>query len=166
MRTGNDEQSVKARQELARRVEAEAKRREEQAAEETKAREKKARMEEVIRSFAMKESPVLWQTVEALRTRVESQKERIKGLRYALTAMGENPDVDEDVRFLEDENDRLLIQMKEAEEKLKAAYLDSVKFRLTRGAEEKDSFNQEADGAGEDASEGIESRYDEMRRSK
>lgn len=121
---------------------------------------------ELLRTFALQESPELWQTVQALRAERESRMAGLKKLRAELIDFGRNPDEDPDYVALKAANDGLLDSLNAIFMKLEDAYIAYKKFEATPSRREYGDVMRKvlADGL-LDASE-AEKRYIQMSRTK
>ena len=90
----------------------------------------------LLRSFALAESPKLWQTVQALRAEHETRTAALSRLRSELVDFGRNPDADPDYVSLKASNDRLLESVNTIYAKMEDAYIAYKKFQATPGSRE------------------------------
>ena len=90
----------------------------------------------LLRSFALAESPKLWQTVQALRAEHETRTAALSRLRSELVDFGRNPDADPDYVALKASNDRLLESVNTIYAKMEDAYIAYKKFQATPGSRE------------------------------
>ena len=159
------------REELAKRREAEtaaerAKREAEERARLEEIKRKQERQERLLREFAIKESPVLWQSVVQMRKDIGEQDVRIVKLERTITDMGEDPSVDEDCLRLRQQRTELQAQLKRVMEKIKEAYIKSVKYETALGHKELQNFNTNASEHGADEADAAGAKYDKMRMEK
>lgn len=93
--------------------------------------ERSNRLEDELRTFALKESPVLWQTLQDLRSKADVQNDALELLRQSFSERGVSPAGDcEYVRVLQTRN-RLVRLTAAVEDKIEEAYLMACKFRAT-----------------------------------
>ncbi len=120
----------------------------------------------LLRTFALQESPELWQTVQALRAERESRTAGLNKLRAELIDFGRNPDDDPDYVALKVANDSLLDSLNAILMKLEDAYIAYKKFEATPTRREYGDVMRKvlADGL-LDANE-AEKRYIQMSRTK
>ncbi len=120
----------------------------------------------LLRTFALQESPELWQTVQALRAERELRTAGLKKLRAELIDFGRNPDEDPDYVTLKAANDGLLDSLNAIFVKLEDAYIAYKKFEATPSRSEYGDVMRKvlADGL-RDASE-AEKHYLQMSRTK
>ena len=90
----------------------------------------------LLRTFALQESPKLWQTVQALRAEHEMRTAALSRLRSELVDFGRNPDTDPDYLSLKASNDRLLESVNAIYAKVEDAYIAYKKFQATPGSSE------------------------------
>ncbi|MDO5317695.1 MAG: hypothetical protein Q4G65_03625 [bacterium] len=153
--TGTDAESVAKREAIAARKEIED-------ADARRAFEK----EEARRAFALKESPVLWKTIEDLKARIREQNGKLNKLKRTFDDLGMSANEDNDYISLVRERDEMVGRLAEVNRELDRAYLAAVKYEVTRGKAEKVDFERKA--REDDVSEAAQSRakYDELRKSK
>ena len=153
--TGNDSERVARRERLA----------VEQAQVDEQAK-KEFEKEEARRAFALKESPVLWKTIEDLKSRIQEQNGKLNKLKRTFDDLGLAADEDADYLALVRERDAMVGRLAEVNRELDQAYLAAVKYEVTRGKAEKVDFERKAleDGVSEAAQS--RAKYDELRKSK
>lgn len=86
--------------------------------------------ENALRDFALKESPRLWQTVQAIRAQVAVRRKSVAQLETDLREFNVDPAADADYRRLNEEIDSLLDSMSTVFGNLEEAYIASKKFEL------------------------------------
>ncbi len=94
------------------------------------------RQVEMLRSFALQESPSLWQTVQALKAESAARKAELKKLRDDLALFGRNPNRDPDCLSLKKSYEELDESVMVVYTKLEDAYLSYKKFQATPGKKE------------------------------
>ena len=120
----------------------------------------------LLRTFALQESPKLWQTVQALRAERETRTAALANLRKELVDFGRNPEADQDYVALSAANDGLLDSMNAIFEKLEAAYIAYKKFQATPGRREYGDMMRKVLDDGMNEASAAESRYLQMSRTK
>ena len=90
----------------------------------------------LLRAFALQESPKLWPTVQALRAEHETRAAALSRLRSELVDFGRNPDADPDYVSLKASDDRLLESVNTIYAKMEDAYIAYKKFQATPGSRE------------------------------
>ena len=153
--TGTDADSVAKREAIAARKEIE----------DTDAR-RAFEKEETRWTFALKESPVLWKTIEDLKAQIQEQNGKLKKLKRAFDDFGMNANADNDYICLVRERDAMVKRLMEVNTELDQAYLAAIKYEVTRGKAEKADFERRAavDGVAEAAQS--RAKYNELRKSK
>lgn len=91
---------------------------------------------DVLRSFALSESPVLWQTVQALKAEKASRKAGIAKLCNEMRDFGRNPDADPDVVALRRACADMDASLNAIYAKLEEAYIAFKKMQATPGKKE------------------------------
>ena len=122
--------------------------------------------EEARRAFALKESPVLWKTIEDLKARIQEQNGKLNKLKRTFDDLEMNANEDNDYIGLVRERDAMIKRLMEVNAELDQAYLAAVKYEVTRGKAEKADFERKAseDGVAEAAQS--RAKYNELRKSK
>ena len=90
----------------------------------------------LLQTFALQESPKLWQTVQELRAEHEIRATALSKLRYELVDFGRNPDVDPDYVALKASNEGLMESLNAIYAKIEDAYIAYKKFQATPGRKE------------------------------
>lgn len=131
--TGKDPESVARRERLA----------EEQS--QQAAREKiEFEREDARRTFALKESPVLWKTIEDLKARIVEQNGKLAKLKKTFDDLGMSAERDDDYNLLMKDRDEMVKQLQSVESELDRAFLASVKYEVTRSKCECEEFDRSA----------------------
>ena len=153
--TGTDAESVAKREAIAARKEIED-------ADARRVFEK----EEARRAFALKESSVLWKTIEELKSQIQEQNGKLNKLKRTFDDLGMNANEDRDYIGLVRERDAMVKRLMEVNAELDQAYLAAIKYEVTRGKAEKADFERKAseDGVAEAAQS--RAKYNELRKSK
>ena len=135
-------------------------------AKESEAARRAFEKEEARRAFALKESPVLWKTIEDLKSRIREQNGKLDKLKRTFDDLGMSANEDNDYINLVRERDTMVKRLMEVNAELDQAYLAAVKYEVTRGKAEKADFERKAaeDGVAEAAQS--RAKYNELRKSK
>lgn len=138
----------------------------ERQAKESEVARREFEKEEARRAFALKESPVLWKTIEDLKSRIRVQNEKLDKLKRTFDDLGMNANEDNDYVCLVRERDAMVKRLMEVNTELDQAYLAAIKYEVTRGKAEKEDFERKAaeDGVAEAAQS--RAKYNELRKSK
>ena len=120
----------------------------------------------LLRSFALQESPKLWQTVQALRAEHETRTAALAKLRAELVDFGRNPDVDSDYVTLKTANDGLLESLNAVYAKIEDAYIAYKKYQATPEIREYGDMMRRVLDDGLNEATFAESRYLRMSREK
>lgn len=120
----------------------------------------------LLRAFALQESPKLWQTVQALRAEHETRTVALARLRMELVDFGRNPDADQDYVALKTANDGLLESVGAIYAKIEDAYIAYKKFLATPGNKEYSDMMRKVLNDGMNEASAAESRYIRMSREK
>ena len=133
------EESARREAEVAARSERERKEREAHAAaEKSAARERESK----LRTFALKEAPILWKTYQTLADEIEAQNRRIANLATALKDFDRDPDEDADYIAVSRMRDDMIETRKSMRRKIEDAYLAYRKFQATPGRKEYDELRR------------------------
>ncbi len=128
-----------------------------------KAAEQGWRNEDALRSFALKESPAIWQMVQQLRTEVAERRKAIAQLRTDLQEFGTNPDSDPDYLKLGKDVDAMLDSLSGIFVNLEKAYIAAKKFEATPGRNDYEATMRAALEGGIKEAESATRRFKEMR---
>ena len=131
-----------------------------------KAAEQGWRNEDALRSFALKESPAIWQTVQQLRTEVAERRKAIAQLRTDLQEFGTYPDSDPDYLKLGKDVDAMLDSLSGIFVNLEKAYIAAKKFEVTPGRNDYEATMRAALEGGIKEAEDATRRFKEMRSKK
>ena len=149
--TGNDPESI-------------AKREEQIKLEERDRQELKK--EDAIRTFALKESPVLWTTIQDLTAKIIEQNGRIDKLKKTFDDLGMDAERDSDFCELKLDRDRMIKQLQSVKDELEQAYLASVKYEVSRGKNERTDFDQKVSNDGIGEALGSRKRFETLKKEK
>ena len=120
----------------------------------------------LLRAFALQESPKLWQTVQALRAEHDTRTAALARLRTELLDFGRNPDADLDYVALKTANDRLLESLSAIYAKIEDAYIAYKKFLATPGNKEYNDMMRKVLDDGMNEASAAERRFMRMSREK
>lgn len=93
-----------------------------------KKRSRTATQIQILREFAMKESPKTWQTVQTMRGEIEVGDRKITQLRADFLELGRNPDSDKDFRAIIEEQEHLRNAYYSILDHLEDAYIAAKKY--------------------------------------
>ena len=130
------------------------------------ANQEAARIEEARRSFAMKESPLLWKSIQELRSAITAQNVHLERLNKTFADLKMDASQDTDYLALIKERDDMIRKLISVESELDKAFLASVKYEATRSSEEKNIFETLANEDGINEAQQTNQRFEEMRRNK
>ena len=120
----------------------------------------------LLRAFALQESPKLWQTVQALRAEHDTRTAALARLRTELVDFGRNPDDDQDYVALKTANDGLLESLSAIYAKIEDAYIAYKKFLATPGNKAYNDMMRKVLNDGMNEASAAESRFMRMSREK
>lgn len=120
----------------------------------------------LLRAFALQESPKLWQTVQALRAEHEMRASALSKLRSELVDFSRNPDADPDYVALKVSNDRLMESLNAIYAKMEEAYISYKKFQATPGHKEYDDMMKSALEDGIQEADSAVAKFQTMSREK
>lgn len=119
--------------------------------------------EDELRSFALKESPSVWNTLQILVAERETLAGKIKSLGDTLKRFGKNPDSDEDFITLNDCYSQLDVRISLVREKLESAYLAAKKYEAMPHRKDFNDLMHKSIEDGISAAEQAEKRYKELK---
>ncbi len=120
----------------------------------------------VLRSFALVESPRLWQTVQMLKAEKASRKASLESLCKEMRDFGRNPETDPDVAALRAAFADLDGSLATIYEKLEEAYIAYKKMQATPGRREYADMMKAALEDGVKEADATAARYRELSRTK
>lgn len=124
------------------------------------------RNENDLRTFALKESPSIWQVVQQLRAEVKIRRESIVQLRADLKLFGKNPDSDPDCQKMVKDVDVLRDSLIGIFVKLENAYIAAKKYEASPSRKDyRDTMKRALEDGIQDANMATE-RYKVMTRQK
>ena len=86
---------------------------------------------QMLHDFAMKESPKIWQTIQAMRAEMTTSSAKLKSLREELQLFNRNPDADEDYNSLVAGLKELRRAYDAIFDKLEDAYIAAKKYEAS-----------------------------------
>lgn len=86
---------------------------------------------QMLQDFAMKESPKIWQTIQAMRAEMTTSGAKLKSLREELQLFGRNPDADDDYKSLMAGLQELSHAYDAIFDKLEDAYIAAKKYEAS-----------------------------------
>lgn len=95
-----------------------------------------AKQEMMLREFALKESPQLWRTVQALRADIENRNKSMDRLAADLREFDRKPENDTTYRELQIGREQIACTLDNVYQKLENAYIAYKKFQATPGRKE------------------------------
>ena len=122
--------------------------------------------EDKLRSFILKEAPVIWTTYQNLKGELVEMDKKINGLRSALKEFDRDPDADEDLQNLCRRRSEVESTLKTLKTKIEDAYLASRKYEATPGKKEYGELQRRCLEDGIQEAEAAARRFDNMRKGK
>ena len=130
------------------------------------ARKRTPEQMQMLSDFAMKESPKIWQTIQAMRGEIADSGVKIKRLRADLLEFDRNPDTDEDYQALVDGLKELKRAYDAIFDKLEDAYIAAKKYEASPSRKDyQDTMKRALEDGIQDANMATE-RYKAMTRQK
>ncbi|MGN0855782.1 MAG: hypothetical protein ACI4QJ_00040 [Candidatus Spyradenecus sp.] len=117
----------------------------------------------LVRPFALKEMPSVWQTVQALRGEIASLDEHLERLSAELLAFGRNPGASLDYRALLETRQELKAAHDRLYRQLQDAYLAAKMYAITPGSAHRQELLRQARESGEQEAEIVRQRLDALR---
>ena len=102
----------------------------------TSHRQLSAKQENLLRTFALKESPQLWQTVQSLRAEIDNRNKSMAQLAADLREFDRKPEDDATYRELQIGREQIACTLDNVYQKLENAYIAYKKFQATPGRKE------------------------------
>ena len=124
------------------------------------------RIEEARRSFALKESPLLWKSIQELRSSIKAQNVQLERLKKTFADLKMVAEQDPDYIALIKERDDMVRKLIAVEAELDKAFLASVKYEATRSSHERNRFETLANEDGMSEAQQAHQRFDAMRKVK
>ena len=158
---------IKAKKDLRVQAEERAKREAERKARELAQKKEVARQaasrEEKLRSFTLKEAPILWTTYQNLQAEIENQNEKIDELRGALESFGRDPDADADFKRICSMRDEMIGSLRTMRTKIEDAYLAARKYEATPSRKDYAELRRKLLEDGIQEAESAAKKFTEMR---
>lgn len=117
----------------------------------------------LVRPFALKEMPNVWQTVQALRGEIASLDEHLERLSAELLAFGRSPGASPDYRALLETHLELKAAHDRLYRQLQDAYLAAKMYAITPGSAHRQELLRQARESGEQEAEIVRQRLDALR---
>ena len=121
---------------------------------------------DVLRTFALQESPTLWQTVQALRAEYAARKAGLAGLKGDLLEFGRDPETDVDYQALRQSCVNLHESLDQICRKIEDAYIAYKKFQATPGRAEYENLMRKSLEDGIQEADAASRRYRTMKQTK
>lgn len=102
----------------------------------TSHRQLSAKQENLLRTFALKESPQLWQTVQSLRAEIDNRNKSLAQLAADLREFDRKPEDDATYRELQIGREQIACTLDNVYQKLENAYIAYKKFQATPSRKE------------------------------
>ena len=117
---------------------------------------------DALRTFALQESPSLWQTVQALKAESESCRAGLASLKKDLEEFGRNPEEDNDYLALKESCKGIEDSLNAVYGKIESAYIAYRKYQATPGKKEYDNIMRHALEDGIQEADAASRRYKKM----
>ena len=121
---------------------------------------------DTLRTFALQESPSLWQTVQALKAESESRRAGLASLKKDFEEFGRNPEEDKDYLALKESCKGIEDSLNAVYGKIESAYVAYRKYQATPGKKEYDNIMRHALEDGIQEADAASRRYKKMTLSK
>ena len=119
---------------------------------------------DALRTFALKESPQVWRTIQQLTSEITEMGRKERELSAALSRFNEDPEKDPDILRLRDVREQLKRQVYEVWDKLKEAYLASKRYEAMPNRKDFNELMRRSLNEGVEAAELAERRYTELKK--
>ena len=116
-----------------------------------------------LKTFALRESPKIWETMQHLKAEIELLSMKIKDLESTLVCFSKDPREDEDVIRMCDLKAQLEAQLALVKSKLESAYLASKKYEAMPHRKDFNESMRKSLVDGISAAEMAEKRYNELK---
>ena len=117
----------------------------------------------LVRPFALKEMPRVWQTVQTLRGEITSLDEHIVHLRKTLQSFGRNPATSPDYHALLETRQELKAAHDRLYRQLQDAYLAAKMYAISPSSTHRQELLRQAQESGEQEAELVRQRLDALR---
>ena len=145
-----------------RRKREEAARREAAQQREAAAKREEAKAEK-LRTFALRDAPVIWKAHEQLKAAIVEQDVRIKDLAETLKEFGKNPETDSDYLAICAARGEMETSLKGIRRKLEEAYLSYCRFKATPSHKEYEELMRKALDDGMQAADAATRKFEQMK---
>jgi hypothetical protein len=116
----------------------------------------------LIKEFALKESPSMWEIFQTLEAEIVNQRSQLDSIRRTLESFGRKVDDDKDYAMIKRRIDTLVAARTTFWQRMVQAYIQSCKFKASSGdAQQKKLCRNAIDNAVKEA-ESAKKRYQEM----
>lgn len=122
--------------------------------------------EDKLRSFTLKEAPVLWSAYQNLQSEVKVQDQKIEELRNALKDFNRDPEFDADFKRICAMRDEMVGSSRIMKTKIEDAYLAYRKYQATPGRKEYDALRRKLLEDGIQEAEAATRRFNQMKDTK
>ena len=163
-----EERQVAAKEkEAAQKLEAEQTRlaAERKAVDEARAKAEADR-EDRLRTFAIREAPALWESLQSLASQIVTQDRKIEELRKSLMEFDRKPEQDPDFKAICAMREDMVGVKRSLRKKIEDAYLAYCKFQATPSRKEYDELRRKTLEDGIQEAEAAARRFTAMRREK
>lgn len=117
------------------------------------------RKEGLLREFALRESPTLWQAVTRLREMVAGQKLKERELKSAIEDMGLRAEQDSDLMKLIAARKKMELAVGEVLKKVEKAYIQSKRYEAEPSSREMAEISRLLENEGADEADAASRRY-------
>ena len=125
-------------------------------------RERDARQDD-LRTFALKESPDIWKTIQLLAAERDAIDEKLTKVSALLVQFNKDPSADEDMKRLESLKGQIEEQLSAVTVKLESAYIAAKKYEAMPQRHEFEELMHKSIEEGISAAEMAEKRYNELK---
>ena len=121
-----------------------------------------ARREELLRTFALTEAPVMWRTVQDMRSAIAVGEASVKSIENDLREFGRTPETDEDCIRIRGQIADMRASLATLMKKLQDAYIAARKYEATPGRKDYEELRRRALEDGIQEAEAAARRYRDM----
>lgn len=136
------------------------------AEEQRKAKEAEEAKEEKIRTFALNESPKVWEVYQSLKGEIEVQQKNIDNLAQTMKMFGRSPEQDEDFIRITAYRDEMIRTRQALRARLEEAYITSKKYEASPSRKDYQALHKKALEDGILEADAAAARFKEMRLNK
>ena len=145
-----------------RRLREETARREAAQQREATAKREEAKADK-LRTFALRDAPVIWEAHEQLKAAIVEQDARIKDLAATLKEFDRNPETDSDYQAICATRGEMETSLKGIRRKLEEAYLAYCRFKATPSHKEYEELMRKALDDGMQAADAATRKFEQMK---